>query len=73
MLVSVDSTNKFDNNTLALDCSDEEFRSIEASLYQVLHRTTAKPTAGNSETDRRTEGVQSVARDREEIRSEEHV
>ena len=70
MLVSVDSTNKFDNSTLALDCADEEF---EASLYQVLHRTTAKPTAENSETDRGTEGVQSVARDREEIRSEEHV
>ena len=24
-----------------MDCSDEEFRSIESSLYQVLHRTTA--------------------------------
>ena len=35
------STDKFDNNAIAYDCSDEEFRSIEASLYQVLHRTTA--------------------------------
>ena len=26
---------------IAFDCSDEEFRSVEASLYQVLHRTTA--------------------------------
>ena len=41
MLVSVESTDKLDNSTLAVDCSDEEFRSIEASLYQVLHRTTA--------------------------------
>ena len=41
MLVSVESTDRFDNSTLAVDCPDEEFRSIGASLYQVLHRTTA--------------------------------
>ena len=41
MLVSVESTDKFDNSTLVVDCSDEEFRSIEAPLYSVLHRTTA--------------------------------
>ena len=40
-LVSVESTDKFDNSTLAVDCSDEEFRSIVASFYQVLHRTAA--------------------------------
>ena len=33
MLVSVERTYKFDNSTLAVDCPDEEFRSIEASLY----------------------------------------
>ena len=27
-LVSVESTDKFDNSTLAVDCSDEDFRSI---------------------------------------------
>ena len=37
MLVSVENTDKFDNSTLVVDCSDEEFRSIEASLYSVLH------------------------------------
>ena len=41
VLFSIESTDKFDSNTIALDCSDEEFRSIEASLCQVLHRTTA--------------------------------
>ena len=41
MLGSVESTDRFDNSTLAVDCSDEEFGSIEASLCQVLHRTTA--------------------------------
>ena len=41
MLVSVESTDKFDNSTLAVDCSDEEFRSIGASLCQVLYRRTA--------------------------------
>ena len=41
MLVSVESIDKFDSNAIAFDCSGEEFRSMEASLYQVLHRTTA--------------------------------
>ena len=41
MLVSVESTDRFDNSTLAFDCSDEEFKPIESSLSQVLHRTTA--------------------------------
>ena len=40
MLVSVESTDKFGNSTIAFDCSHEELRSIEASLYQILHRTT---------------------------------
>ena len=33
MLVTGESTNKVDNSTLAVDCSDEEFGKIEASLY----------------------------------------
>ena len=41
MLAIVWGTDKLDNNAIAFDCSDDEFRSIEASLYQVLHRTTA--------------------------------
>ena len=41
ILVSVEKTDKFDSSTLAVDCSDEEFRSIEASLCQALHRKTA--------------------------------
>ena len=34
-------TDKFDNSTLPVDCSDNEFRTIETSLDQILHRTTA--------------------------------
>ena len=41
MLVMVESVERFDNNVIAVDCSAEEFRSIEAALYQVLHRTTS--------------------------------
>ena len=41
MLASVESTDKFDNSALSVDCSDEESGTIEASLYQVFHRTTA--------------------------------
>ena len=41
MLAIVEGTDKLDNNAIACDCSDDEFRSIEASLFQVLHRTIA--------------------------------
>ena len=41
MLASVESIYNFDNSAIAFDCSDEDFRSFEASLFQVLVRTTA--------------------------------
>ena len=41
MLARVESIDKFDNNVIAFDCPATEFRAIEASLYQVLHRTTS--------------------------------
>ena len=41
MLVRVESYDNFDNSTLSVDSSQEQFRTKEASLYQVLHRTTA--------------------------------
>ena len=66
------STDKFDNSTLAVDCSDEEVRSMSASLFQIA-QDDSKRTAGNSETDYRREGFRSLVRDRGEIRSEEHV
>ena len=41
MLVSVERTDKFNNSALSADCSQDQFRTIEASLYLVLHRTIA--------------------------------
>ena len=41
MLARVERIDKFDNNVIAFDCPDEEFRSMKASLYQILHRTTS--------------------------------
>ena len=41
MLTIVEGSDKLDNSAIAFDCSDDEFRLIEASLYQVLHRTTS--------------------------------
>ena len=35
-----ESSDKYDDSALSVDCSQEQFRAIEASLYQVLHRTT---------------------------------
>ena len=40
-LVSVERSDKYDDNTMSVDGSQEHVRTIEASLYQVLHRTTA--------------------------------
>ena len=40
MLVSVESSDKHDVSTLAIDFTKEEFRTVEVSLFQVLHSTT---------------------------------
>ena len=67
-LVSVESTEKFDNSALAVDCSGEEFGTIEASLYQVLRRTTANRTTENSATNTKAErNSKRAARDCEAI------
>ena len=58
LLVIVESTDKFDKSTLAVNCPGEEFRSFEASLHQVFRRTTANEPLIM---------VQQVARDRKEI------
>ena len=41
ILTSVETVDKFDSSAIAVDCPEAEFRMIDASLYQVLHRTTA--------------------------------
>ena len=40
ILVRVESVDKVDRSTLAVDCTEAEFRTFETALYQVLHRTT---------------------------------
>ena len=59
-LVSVESTDKFDNSTV--DCSDEDFRSIEARPSTA--QNDSKRTAENSLTNKkRAEGIRSAAHD----------
>ena len=41
VLTRVESAEKIDRDTLAVDCTQDEFRALETALYQVLHRTTA--------------------------------
>ena len=41
MLAIVEGADKLDNNAITFDCSDDESRSSESSLYQVSHRTIA--------------------------------
>ena len=72
MLAGDESTGKFDNNVIALDCPDEEFRSSEASLYQVLHGTTSNEPLRIVQT-RGQKGVRSMACNSAKERSEEHV
>ena len=67
----VEGGDKLDNNSIAFDCSDDEFRSIEASLYQV-HRTTAnEPLRIVQQT--KGQRIRSMGCNSEEIRSEEHL
>ena len=57
-LVSVESTDKFDSSAIAFDCSDEELRSIEASLCQVYHRTTANEPLRRVQQTRGQKGLE---------------
>ena len=43
ILVRVESVDKVDRSTLAVDCTGADFRTIETALYQVLHTTTNEP------------------------------
>ena len=38
-MTRVESVEKIDRDTLAVDCTQAEFRTFETALYQVLHRT----------------------------------
>ena len=72
MLAIVEGTDKLDNNAIAFVCSDDEFRSIEASLYQSPSQVDSEPTE-DSTANKRTERIRSMACNSEEIRSEQHV
>ena len=41
ILARVERVDKIDRATLAVDCTEAEFRTFETALYQVLHKTTA--------------------------------
>ena len=41
ILARVESVDKVERATLAVDCTEADFRTYETALYQVLHRTTA--------------------------------
>ena len=40
ILVIFESVHMVERSTLAVDCTETEFRTLEAALYQILHRTT---------------------------------
>ena len=70
MHVSFESSDKLDISTLSIDYTEGEFRTIEASLHLVSHRTTANETLRIlQQTQGRREGIRSMARDCEEVRT----
>ena len=71
MLVYNERSDKFDNSTLSVYRSREQFRTLVASLYQVQRRTTPNELVRKAQQTRRIEGSRSVTRNREEVRSEE--
>ena len=36
----VESVDKVERSTLAVECTEADFRTLETALYQMLHRTT---------------------------------
>ena len=40
IFVRAESVDTVDRSTLAVDCTEADFRTFESALYQVLHRTT---------------------------------
>ena len=40
ILVSVESVDKVERSTLAVDCTEPDFRTLETALHHILHRTT---------------------------------
>ena len=72
-LSALRSSDKFDNSTLAVDCSDEKFRTIEASLCKVLQRTTASEPLRVVPQTRGQKGSEAWHAIVKEIRSEKHV
>ena len=74
ILTSVKRVDKFDSSAIEVDCPEAEFRLIEASLYQVLHRTTAsEPLRIVQQTNKRTKWFRGMSHDREEVRPKKHV
>ena len=73
ILSRVESVEKVDHDALAVDCTQEEFRALETTLFQVLHRTTANEPLKMVQQVEGQRGVRSLAPDSQEIRQEEHV
>ena len=40
ILVRVESVDKVERSTLTVNCTEADFSTFEAALYQILHRTT---------------------------------
>ena len=73
ILARVESVDKVDRATLAVDSTEVDFRTFETALFQVLHRTTANEPLRMIEQVEGQRGFGGLAPDRQEIRSEEHV
>ena len=72
ILTSAERVEKIDSSAIAVHCPEAEFRLSEASLYQVLHRTTANEplnTVQQTQGQKGFEAQHAIV----EVRSKEHV
>ena len=52
ILVRVEGVDKVGRSTLALNCTEADFRTFQTALCQILHRTTTNEPLRMVQTDR---------------------
>ena len=70
-MVTVESVDKVDRSTLAVDCTEADFRTFETALYQVLHKTTTNEPLRMVQQVQGQRGFEAWHLDRQETRQTE--
>ena len=65
--VRVESVDEVDGSTLAVDCTEADYRTFETALCQVFTLDNNKRTTEDGSTSTGSERIRSLAPDRQEI------